>query len=604
MANDKVLVHSDYRDDPLKLLDRAHMDYVPWLDAMHQVHRGQDAPDIPITRTSQVEALINSGRCLWVCPTCNSVTPVEDRPATTPVGSTGTGATWDLTPTPAHYGHPSICVQCGSDWVDVMFPTNRAAIEAELMKQPGHRGFAPVRNWQPGWTLEYLQERTTRANVLRAAGVEFVRALSVGTPRLWSVGEILTASNMNTYISDILDDLKGTNGPIEYTDAIVVDSLTTTERDALTAVNGMVIYNSTLNVFQRYENGVWASYNDLAAMTIASAAQGDVFIRGATAIQRLGAGTAQQIFRTGGIGANPAWQDLIGTKIAGTTTRSSILYEDASGNAARLVPPTASGNNALISGTSTTNPSWLAFTGVVTLTEYTTAGTHTWTRPAGTHLAFIECVGGGAGGHGGNTGAGGGGGARKTSGVISGINRMSGITAVVGAGGGAGGASIAASLGTDGGNSSAAAINYTGGPTFTTLVANGGVVGVTSRQTAGANGTVQSGGAGGGGGRGGQTTTDTGRNGGGTNEPTVAGGVGGTTTTAATAGGNTTGDGAGGGGGGGAAGNQNDTVGYPGAAGGTPGGGGGGGGLNSERTPQVAGAGGAGGTGVVRIWAW
>ena len=143
MANDKVLVHSDYRDDPLKLLDRAHMDYVPWLDAMHQVHRGQDAPDIPITRTGQVEALINSGRCLWVCPTCNSVTPVENRPATTPVGSTGTGATWDLTPTPAYYGHPSICVLCGSDWVDVIFPTNRVAIEAEIMKQPGHRGFAP-----------------------------------------------------------------------------------------------------------------------------------------------------------------------------------------------------------------------------------------------------------------------------------------------------------------------------------------------------------------------------------------------------------------------------------------------------------------------------
>ena len=205
MANDKILVHSDYRDDSLKLLDQAHLDYVPWLDAMHQVHRGQDAPDIPITRTGQVEALINSGRCLWVCPACNSVTPVENRPSITPVGNTGTGATWDLTPTPAHYGHPSICVQCGSDWVDVIFPTNRAAIEAELMKQPGHRGFAPVRNWQPGWTLEYLQERTARAYELIGAGVEFVRALSIGTPRLWAVGEILTASNMNTYISNILD---------------------------------------------------------------------------------------------------------------------------------------------------------------------------------------------------------------------------------------------------------------------------------------------------------------------------------------------------------------------------------------------------------------
>jgi hypothetical protein len=36
-------------------------------------------------------------------------------------------------------------------------------------------------------------------------------------------------------------------------------SLTTTERNALTAANGMVIYNSTDNKFQGYENGVWVN---------------------------------------------------------------------------------------------------------------------------------------------------------------------------------------------------------------------------------------------------------------------------------------------------------------------------------------------------------
>ena len=36
-------------------------------------------------------------------------------------------------------------------------------------------------------------------------------------------------------------------------------SLTTTARDALTAVNGMVIYNSTDNKFQGYENGAWVN---------------------------------------------------------------------------------------------------------------------------------------------------------------------------------------------------------------------------------------------------------------------------------------------------------------------------------------------------------
>ena len=36
-------------------------------------------------------------------------------------------------------------------------------------------------------------------------------------------------------------------------------SYTTTERNAITAANGMVIYNTTDNKFQGYENGAWAN---------------------------------------------------------------------------------------------------------------------------------------------------------------------------------------------------------------------------------------------------------------------------------------------------------------------------------------------------------
>lgn len=40
---------------------------------------------------------------------------------------------------------------------------------------------------------------------------------------------------------------------------VQLHTLTTVQRDALTGVNGMVIYNSTDNKFQGYENGAWAN---------------------------------------------------------------------------------------------------------------------------------------------------------------------------------------------------------------------------------------------------------------------------------------------------------------------------------------------------------
>jgi hypothetical protein len=49
-------------------------------------------------------------------------------------------------------------------------------------------------------------------------------------------------------------------GPTVVTNGIFrMPSFTTTARNALTAVNGDVIYNSTLNKFQGFENGAWVN---------------------------------------------------------------------------------------------------------------------------------------------------------------------------------------------------------------------------------------------------------------------------------------------------------------------------------------------------------
>jgi len=51
---------------------------------------------------------------------------------------------------------------------------------------------------------------------------------------------------------EVLGNIKGT-GFVQF------GSLTTVQRDALTAANGMVIYNTTDNKFQGYESGAWAN---------------------------------------------------------------------------------------------------------------------------------------------------------------------------------------------------------------------------------------------------------------------------------------------------------------------------------------------------------
>ena len=73
-------------------------------------------------------------------------------------------------------------------------------------------------------------------------------------------GAVLAAG----FVGDVIGDdsaviVDASTGAITAQNFVQFGSLTTTQRDALTAANGMVIYNSTLNKFQGYENGSWVN---------------------------------------------------------------------------------------------------------------------------------------------------------------------------------------------------------------------------------------------------------------------------------------------------------------------------------------------------------
>ena len=200
--------------------------YAQWLTYQYGLHHDGEMPaiggDTPLAPT-----FVNHGRWLWQCPACFTAVQVSET-----VGAV------DLCCCPACFGQ---------GFVLPSFPAARAEIEAELLRQPGYRHNAPFRNWEPGWSLAYLRERTAAAQAQIAAGETFVRSASIGTPRTWSVGEVLTAANMNTFVREIQKDLIGTNGPVELLHGMRPGSFTTAELAALSGVaDGTMFYDKTL----------------------------------------------------------------------------------------------------------------------------------------------------------------------------------------------------------------------------------------------------------------------------------------------------------------------------------------------------------------------
>ena len=87
--------------------------------------------------------------------------------------------------------------------------------------------------------------------------VRFKDAHFSGTVNGSFAGTLTGDVSGSVFSDDSTQVIDGVAGTVTSAGFVQFGSYTTTERNALTAVNGMVVYNSTDNKFQGYANGAW-----------------------------------------------------------------------------------------------------------------------------------------------------------------------------------------------------------------------------------------------------------------------------------------------------------------------------------------------------------
>ncbi len=93
-------------------------------------------------------------------------------------------------------------------------------------------------------------------NVAAPGGVTADNEVNVGNVFMGNRagGQNARIGGSGSLVTDASLELPSTVG------ALLLNRLTTTQRDALTPVDGMLLYNSTTNTFQGYENGTWTNF--------------------------------------------------------------------------------------------------------------------------------------------------------------------------------------------------------------------------------------------------------------------------------------------------------------------------------------------------------
>ena len=255
---DTIMFFDDYKEDVISKEDiRPSESYIQYLGRMSDLYMGSPIlPEINEEDLPIVPGQVVAGQWMWECAACGSgiIFPEPDMD----------GNIFSLCPACHYLG-----------WVEVVLPYNWVEIENELLKQPGFRSNTSFRNWEPGWTLEKLRERTASAERQIAEGNPKPRKASFGTTRLWSVSEVVTANKKNTHERQVLRDIMGRAGPAgPWENAIHLWNATSSQRDGITAESGMILFNTTGGHLDAYHGGwnrvvrAWRSTETYAFNTV------------------------------------------------------------------------------------------------------------------------------------------------------------------------------------------------------------------------------------------------------------------------------------------------------------------------------------------------
>ena len=138
-------------------------------------------------------------------------------------------------------------------------------------------------------------------------------------PRTWSVGEIVTAAIQNTHVRDLFRYLKGLDGVPTIESGLIIDNtdgdeylklplLSTAECTSVLDAEGEFAFDEQTHDLKWYNGSAVISAKDIASLSIASQATGDVVVASsATAWKRVALGAASKYFRVNGAGDDIEW---------------------------------------------------------------------------------------------------------------------------------------------------------------------------------------------------------------------------------------------------------------------------------------------------------